>query len=190
MVSILRLIVGTAVYGKAPYKQVLSHGFVMDEKGVKMSKSQWNAVAPSEITKKYGADILRLWACSVDYQADCSMGQNILKQVSENYRKVRNTFRFLMANLDDNTFTKEDCLPFNELSDLNKYMLVRLNDMVDECIPAYNDIRFGDIVTTLSTMMTNELSAYYLDYTKDILYIEKTDHVVHVVKYRLYFIQL
>lgn len=169
------LIVGTAVYGKAPYKQVLSHGFVMDEKGVKMSKSQWNAVAPSEITKKYGADILRLWACSVDYQADCSMGQNILKQVSENYRKVRNTFRFLMANLDDNTFTKEDCLPFNELSDLNKYMLVRLNDMVDECIPAYNEYRFGDIVTTLSTMMTNELSAYYLDYTKDILYIEKTD---------------
>lgn len=169
------LIVGTAVYGKAPYKQVLSHGFVMDEKGVKMSKSQWNAVAPSEITKKYGADILRLWACSVDYQADCSMGQNILKQVSENYRKVRNTFRFLMANLDDNTFTKEDCLPFNELSDLNKYMLVHLNDMVDECIPAYNEYRFGDIVTTLSTMMTNELSAYYLDYTKDILYIEKTD---------------
>ena len=80
------LIVGTAVHGKAPYKQVLSHGFVMDEKGVKMSKSQWNAVAPSEITKKYGADILRLWACSVDYQADVSMGQKILKQVSENYR--------------------------------------------------------------------------------------------------------
>lgn len=169
------LIVGTAVYGKAPYKQVLSHGFVMDEKGVKMSKSQWNAVAPSEITKKYGADILRLWACSVDYQADCSMGQNILKQVSENYRKVRNTFRFLMANLDDNTFTKADCLPFNELSDLNKYILIRLNDMVEECIPAYNEYRFGDVVTTLSTMMTNELSAYYLDYTKDILYIEKTD---------------
>ena len=82
------LIVGTAVYGQSPYKQVLSHGFVMDEKGVKMSKSQWNAVAPGEITKKYGADILRLWASSVDYQADCSMGQNILKQVSENYRPL------------------------------------------------------------------------------------------------------
>lgn len=170
------LIVGTAVYGKAPYKQVLSHGFVMDEKGVKMSKSQWNAVAPGEITKKYGADILRLWACSVDYQADCSMGQNILKQISENYRKVRNTFRFLMANLDDNTFTSENCIDFNELSQLNQYILVRLKDVIDECIPAYNEYRFGDVVAMLSNLMTNELSAYYLDYAKDILYIEDVDN--------------
>lgn len=169
------LIIGTAVYGQSPYKQVLSHGFVMDEKGVKMSKSQWNAVAPSEITKKYGADILRLWACSVDYQADCSMGQNILKQVSENYRKVRNTFRFLMANLDDNTFTKENCLDLNELSQLNQYILVRLNDAIKECKKAYTEYRFSDVVMTLSTLMTNELSAYYSDYTKDILYIEKLD---------------
>ena len=170
------LIVGTAIYGKAPYKQVLSHGFVMDEKGVKMSKSQWNAVAPGEITKKNGADILRLWASSVDYQADCSMGQNILKQVSENYRKVRNTFRFLMANLDDNTFTAKDCLPANELTKLDQYILVLLNDAVDTCIKAYNEYRFADVVSTLTNLMTNVLSAYYLDYTKDILYIEKTDN--------------
>ena len=169
------LIIGTAVYGKAPYRQVLSHGFVMDEKGVKMSKSQWNAVAPSEITKKYGADILRLWACSVDYQADCSMGQNILKQISENYRKVRNTFRFLMANLDDQMFTKENCLPFEELDALNQYILVRLNDVVQSCEKAYVEYRFADIVQTLSNLMTNELSAYYLDYTKDILYIENIE---------------
>ena len=169
------LIVGTAVYGKAPYKEVLSHGFVMDEKGVKMSKSQWNAVAPSEITKKYGADILRLWASSVDYQADCSMGQNILKQVSENYRKVRNTFRFLMANLDDHSFGKEDCLPFDQLEPLNQYILVRLKDVVQSCEKAYAEYRFADVVQTLSNLMTNELSAYYLDYTKDILYIEKLD---------------
>ena len=83
------------MHGHSPYKQVLSHGFVMDGKGVKMSKSQWNAVAPGEITKKYGADILRLWATSVDYQADCSMSDEILKQISEQYRKVRNTFRFM-----------------------------------------------------------------------------------------------
>ena len=112
------LIIGTAVHGHSPYKQVLSHGFVMDGKGVKMSKSQWNAVAPGEITKKYGADILRLWATSVDYQADCSMSDEILKQISEQYRKVPNM---------------------------------------------------------LSNLMTNELSAYYMDYTKDILYIEKKD---------------
>lgn len=169
------LIIGTAVYGQAPYKQVLSHGFVMDEKGVKMSKSQWNSVAPSEITKKFGADILRLWATSVDYQADCSMGQNILKQVAENYRKVRNTFRFLMANLDNNTFTKEDLLPTNELSLLNQYILVKLNKVVDECVKAYDEYRFADVVSTLTNFMTNELSAYYLDYTKDILYILHED---------------
>ena len=169
------LIIGTAVYGKAPYRQVLSHGFVMDEKGVKMSKSQWNAVAPGEITKKYGADILRLWATSVDYQADCSMGQNILKQISENYRKVRNTFRFLMANLDDNDFGKDDCLSFDELDSLNQYILVRLNDVVQTCKKAYVEYRFADVVQTLSNLMTNELSAYYLDYTKDILYIEQID---------------
>lgn len=169
------LIVGTAVYGKAPYKQVLSHGFVMDEKGVKMSKSQWNAVAPGEITKKYGADILRLWATSVDYQADCSMGQNILKQVSENYRKVRNTFRFLMANLDNNTFAKADLVPTNDLSNLNKYILVKLNKVADVCLDAYDEYRFADVVSTLTNFMTNELSAYYLDYTKDILYILNAD---------------
>lgn len=169
------LIVGTAVYGKAPYKHVLSHGFVMDENGRKMSKSQWNAVAPAEITKKYGADILRLWAASVDYQADCSMGNKILKQITEAYRKIRNTFRFLVANLDDNTFTQKDLLDANSLSDLNKYILVLLNDAVDECINAYNEFRFADVVSTLTTLMTSELSAYYLDYAKDILYVEKED---------------
>jgi isoleucyl-tRNA synthetase len=165
------LIVGTAVYGKAPYKQVLSHGFVMDEKGVKMSKSQWNAVAPSEITKQYGADILRLWATSVDYQADCSMGKNILKQVSENYRKVRNTLRFLLANLDNNTFTKEDVIPVEQMSELNQYIIVLLEEAAEYCIKAYNEYRFADVVSTLTNLMTNELSSYYLDYTKDILYI-------------------
>ena len=172
------LIVGVAVHGKSPYKQVLSHGFVMDEKGQKMSKSLWNAVAPAQITSKQGADVLRLWACSVDYQADASMGQTILKQVSENYRKVRNTFRFLMANLDNNTFSAKDCLPLSELSDLNKYILIRLQEVNDAAIKAYNEYRFSDVVSMLTNLMTNELSAYYLDYTKDILYIEKEDDKV------------
>lgn len=169
------LIIGTAVYGSAPYKQVLSHGFVMDEKGEKMSKSRWNAVAPSQITKKFGADILRLWSTSVDYQADVSMGDNILKQVAENYRKVRNTFRFLMANLDNNQFTKEDLVPVEQLSKLDQYILIRLQQVSDEVIKAYNEYRFADVVSLLTNIMTNELSAYYLDYTKDILYIEKED---------------
>ncbi len=166
------LIIGTAIHGRSPYKNCLSHGFVMDEKGVKMSKSQWNAVAPGEITKKQGADVLRLWACSVDYQADASMGQKILKQMSNDYRKVRNTLRFLMANLDHQTFTKEDCLLFNELAPLNKYILVRLQEIIPTVKRAYDQYRFADAVSTMSNFMTNDLSAYYMDYTKDILYCD------------------
>ena len=170
------LIIGTAVHGRSPYKQVLSHGFVMDGKGVKMSKSQWNAVAPGEITKKYGADILRLWATSVDYQADCSMSDEILKQISEQYRKVRNTFRFMLANVNpEEDFTREDLVAIQDLPELDKYILVLLNEVNEKAIKAYKEYRFADITNMLSNLMTNELSAYYMDYTKDILYIEKKD---------------
>ena len=172
------LIVGTAVHGQSPYKQVLSHGFVMDGKGVKMSKSQWNAVAPGEITKKYGSDILRLWAASVDYQADCSMSDEILKQISENYRKVRNTFRFLLANIDAETdFTKADLVDAKELPALDQYMLIQLAEINAKARKAYSEYRFADVTSMLTTLMTNEFSAYYLDYTKDILYIERKDSV-------------
>ena len=172
------LIVGAAVHGQAPYRQVLSHGFVMDGKGVKMSKSQWNAVAPGEITKKFGADILRLWAASVDYQADCSMSDEIMKQISENYRKVRNTFRFLLANINnENDFTKEDLVDVATLPALDQYMLLLLNEANRKCQQAYKEYRFSDVTTLLTNLMTNEFSAYYLDYTKDILYIEKKDSV-------------
>ncbi|MEG0507411.1 MAG: isoleucine--tRNA ligase [Longicatena sp.] len=171
------LIVGTAVHGQAPYKQVLSHGFVMDGKGVKMSKSQWNAVAPSSITKQFGADILRLWAASVDYQADCSMSDELMKQVSENYRKVRNTFRFLLANINENDFTKADLQPIESLPLLDQYMMALLSDVNSKVQKAYKEYRFADVTSLLTNLMTNVFSAYYLDYTKDILYIEKQNDV-------------
>lgn len=167
------LIIGTAVHGQSPYKQVLSHGFVMDGKGVKMSKSQWNAVAPSEITKKYGADILRLWATTVDYQADCSMSEEIMKQCSENYRKVRNTFRFLLANISPEDFTKKDLVPVSELPEIDQYMISLLNEVNRNAQKAYKEYRFADVTGALTNVMTNEFSSYYLDFTKDILYIEK-----------------
>ncbi|MCI8541339.1 MAG: isoleucine--tRNA ligase [Erysipelotrichaceae bacterium] len=167
------LIVGTAVHGKAPYKQVLSHGFVMDGKGVKMSKSQWNAVAPAEITKKYGADILRLWAASVDYQADCSMSDEILKQCAELYRKVRNTFRFLLANIHADDFSSADLIEPQDLRESDQYMIVLLNELNEKVQKAYQEYRFADATSLMANLMTNELSAYYLDYTKDILYIEQ-----------------
>lgn len=169
------LIIGTAVHGKSPYKQVLSHGFCMDEKGVKMSKSQWNAVAPSKVTSQYGADILRLWATSVDYQADCSMGDNILKQVSENYRKVRNTFKFLLGNINPADFTKADIVPTEQLTVIDKHVLVQLYELSKDVKAAYDSYDFPTITTKLTTFMTNVLSAYYTDFTKDILYIEKKD---------------
>ena len=150
----------------------------MDGKGVKMSKSQWNAVAPSEITKKYGADILRLWATTVDYQADCSMSEEIMKQCSENYRKVRNTFRFLLANISPDDFTKEDLIPVKELPEIDQYMILLLNEVNRNAQKAYKEYRFADVTGALTNLMTNEFSSYYLDFTKDILYIYLLFHAV------------
>lgn len=169
------LIVGSAVYGRAPYKEVLSHGFVMDEKGVKMSKSQWNAVSPSKITTQYGADILRLWATSVDYQQDVSMGDKILKQISENYRKVRNTFKFMLGNINPEDFKQADMLDVETLTLVDKHILVKLQELNKLVKAAYISYDFPLITKELTNFMTNTLSAYYLDFTKDILYIEKRD---------------
>lgn len=169
------LIIGTAVYGHAPYKQILSHGFVMDEKGVKMSKSQWNAVSPSRITSQYGADILRLWATSVDYQQDVSIGEGIMKQISENYRKVRNTFKFILGNLNPEDFDAKDMLEIKDLTEVDQHVVVLLNELNTEVKKAYITYDFPFITTKLTNFMTNILSAYYLDFTKDILYIEKQD---------------
>lgn len=169
------LIIGTAVYGKAPYKQVLSHGFIMDGKGEKMSKSKGNTVNPKNIIKQYGADILRLWASSIDYQADGRISDEIIKQNAENYRKVRNTFRFLMANVNETDFTKNDLVDYDKLELIDKYMIVLLKEVNDKVIKAYNEYKFADVCNSLTNLMTNEFSAYYLDFTKDILYIEGKD---------------
>lgn len=166
------LIIGTAIHKQAPYKSVLSHGFVMDEKGEKMSKSLGNAVSPKEINQKYGADILRLWATSVDYQADCRIGDNIVKQAAESYRKVRNTFKFILGNISKENFDLSKYISYDNLSNLNKYILIELNELVKTVKKAYLAYDFPQVTSTLINFMTNTLSAYYFDYTKDILYIE------------------
>ena len=171
------LIIGTAVHGKAPYRQVLSHGFVMDENGEKMSKSRGNSVSPKEVTNKFGADILRLWATSIDYQADCRIGDNIIKQCSETYRKVRNTFRFLLANVGEEDFTTADLQNLASLPISDQYMIALLADVNEKARKAYKEYRFSDVVTALTNLMTNDFSAYYLDYAKDILYIERKDSI-------------
>ncbi len=166
------LIIAVAMYGVAPYRQVLSHGFILDGKGEKMSKSGGNSVSPEKVMKQYGADILRLWGASIDYQADVRVSDDILKQCAENYRKVRNTFRFLLANIHPEDFTEHELVAVKNLTDIDKYMIIKLNEVIEEVIKSYDEFDFANVTGTLTNYMTNELSAYYLDFTKDILYIE------------------
>ena len=118
------LIIAVAMYGVAPYRQVLSHGFILDGKGEKMSKSGGNSVSPEKVMKQYGADILRLWGASIDYQADVRVSDDILKQCAENYRKVRNTFRFLLANINPEDFTEHELVAVKDLTDIDNYMII------------------------------------------------------------------
>ena len=167
------LIIGTAVHGKAPYKTVLSHGFTLDGKGLKMSKSGGNAVDPIKTINKWGADILRLWATTVDFQSDVRISDDILKKVSESYRKVRNTMRFLLGNLND--FKDTDVLPVNQLESVDQYMLAKLNDLMDAYHKSMDSYNFSEANKEILNYFTNTLSAFYMDFTKDILYIEKAD---------------
>ncbi|UCZ51807.1 isoleucine--tRNA ligase [Bacillus shivajii] len=164
-----------AVTGKAPYKAVLSHGFTLDGEGRKMSKSLGNVIIPDKVMKQLGADILRLWVASVDYQADVRVSDNILKQVAEVYRKIRNTFRFLLGNVHD--FNPEtNTVAFEDLSELDQYMLVKLNDLVKEVKGSYEDYQFASVYNRIHNFCTIELSSFYMDIAKDTLYIQHADH--------------
>ncbi len=167
------LIIGTAVYDKAPYKTVLSHGFVLDGKGNKMSKSLGNTVDPIKLVNQYGADILRLWATSVAYQSDVRISNDIMKQVAENYRKIRNTMRFVLGNLSD--FKASDLIEISKLEGVDQYMLVELNQLMKGYEEAFNQYDFAEANQLILNCFTNTLSAFYMDFTKDILYIEKAD---------------
>lgn len=160
-----------AVTGKAPYKGVLSHGFALDGDGRKMSKSLGNVVVPEKVMKQLGGDILRLWVASVDYQADVRVSDAILKQVAEVYRKIRNTFRFLLGNLADFN-PKTDTVSVNELREVDRYMLVKLNKLTKEVKNAYENYEFAAIYHHVHNFCTIELSSFYLDFAKDVLYIE------------------
>ncbi|MCP8616585.1 isoleucine--tRNA ligase [Salirhabdus salicampi] len=163
-----------AVTGKAPYKSVLSHGFVNDGEGRKMSKSIGNVIVPSKIMKQFGGDILRLWVASVDYQSDVRISDDILKQVAEVYRKVRNTFRFLLGNLHDfdpNT----DSVSEENLEEVDRYMLARLQQLTSKVRNAYDTYEFSVIYHSVHNFCTIDLSSFYLDFAKDILYIEAKD---------------
>ena len=155
--------------GKAPYKSVLTHGFVVDEKGHKMSKSVGNVVAPDSIIKQYGADVLRLWVASADYTGDVSISNNIIKQLSDAYRRIRNTCRFMLGNFSDFDVAK-DMRSINEMSELDRFILHRLHYVVKRCIDSYEKYEFHTIYHTLHNFCTVDLSAFYLDIIKDRLY--------------------
>lgn len=165
------LITGVATTGKAPYKTLVSHGFVLDGEGKKMSKSMGNVVDPNKIADTLGSDILRLWVASVDYQADVRLSNDLIKQVSESYRKVRNTMKFLLGNLFDyhNDLHHQ---PFDQLSDIDQYVLYKNNELIKEVLESYDDYRF-DLVYRKITHFVTFLSSFYLDPSKDVLYIEK-----------------
>ncbi|GBU10450.1 isoleucyl-tRNA synthetase [Erysipelotrichaceae bacterium] len=167
------LITGIATTGKAPYKSVLSHGFVLDGKGHKMSKSLGNIIDPLKLTKTFGADIIRLWVASVDYQADVRISDEILKQVAESYRKIRNTYRFLLGNLAE--FTTENIIPYEDLTEVDQYMMAAFQVYVNNITTAIDSYKFSEIFKETMQFVSNELSAFYLDYAKDILYIEAKD---------------
>jgi isoleucyl-tRNA synthetase len=164
-----------AVTGKAPYKGILSHGFVLDGEGRKMSKSLGNVVVPAKVMNQLGADILRLWVASVDYQADVRVSDPILKQVAEVYRKIRNTFRFLLGNLDDfNPVT--DAVAFADLREVDQFMLVKLNKLIKHVNKSFENYEFAGVYHAVNNFCTLDLSAFYLDFAKDILYIEAADN--------------
>jgi len=164
------LLEGTASYGFAPYKSVLTHGFILDEKGRKMSKSLGNVVAPQEIIEQYGADILRLWTVSEDYTEDIKIGKKVIKGIAEDYRKIRNTLRFLLGNLYDFN-PDEDKVEFDKLHEFDRWMLSYLQVVIKEIHNYYREYQFYRAFNRLKAFINRELSAVYLDVLKDRLYV-------------------
>jgi isoleucyl-tRNA synthetase len=177
------LLTSVAVNGHAPYKTVLTHGFALDEQGRKMSKSLGNVVDPSIVIEggknqkqdpPYGADVLRLWVSSVDYSSDVPLGKNILKQMADVYRKIRNTARFLLGNLHDFDPAK-DAVPYDQLPELDRYMLHRMTEVFADIDDAFQTYQFFRFFQTVQNFCVVDLSNFYLDIAKDRLYISAAD---------------
>ena len=162
--------------GRAPFESILSHGFVVDGKGLKMSKSLGNAISPDEILKKYGADILRIWVASSNYDEDLRIDYSILEQNAEAYRKIRNTFRYLLGNLNDN-FSEIDFenLDIKKLPELEQYMLNKIYLLNDNFQKNFKSYSFHNLYKELLNFCTVDLSAFYFDIRKDTLYCDKID---------------
>ncbi len=177
------LLTSVATNGKAPYRTVLTHGFTLDEQGRKMSKSQGNVIDPAIVIEggknqksepPYGADVLRLWVSSVDYSSDVPISKNILKQMSDAYRKIRNTARFLLGNLHDFN-PVENSVPYEQLPELDRYMLQEMTIVLDEVTEAFKKYDFSTFFQMIVSFCVSDLSNFYLDIAKDRLYISASD---------------
>lgn len=168
------LLTSVAINGIAPYKQVLTHGWTVDGQGKKMSKSLGNGISPQDVIKEYGADILRLWVLSSDYQSDVSLSKDILKQITEVYRKMRNTARYILGNTSDFDPDK-DMVSYNELQEIDKYALLKLNDLVRKCTESYDKYDFHEAYQAINVFCVTDMSSFYLDIIKDRLYTAKAN---------------
>ena len=167
------LLTSVATKGKAPYKEVLTHGYTVDGQGRKMSKSEGNVIAPQEMIKQYGADILRLWVLSSDYQSDVGISKDIMKQVAEVYRKIRNTARYILGNIND--FDVNNSVKYEDLQELDKWALMKLNHLIKDCTKAFDEYDFNKAYQALNTFCVVDMSNFYLDIIKDRLYTRKKD---------------
>ncbi len=168
------LLTSIAAKGVAPYKMVITHGMIVDQNGDKFSKSKGNGTSPEVIINQYGADVLRLWVVSADYKTDMRISEEILKQLSEAYRKIRNTARYIMGNIHD--FNPDtDCVPFEEMCEMDRWSLTRLNDIVGRVLEAYRSYEFHMIYHTIHNFCVVDMSNFYLDVIKDRLYTSKKD---------------
>ena len=166
--------VGATGVAEAPFRAVLTHGWVVDGEGKAMHKSLGNSISPDDIVKKYGAELVRLWAASSDYHADVRCSDNIFKQLSETYRKIRNTARIMMANLGD--FNPDtDMVAFEDMLEIDRWIVAETNNLVKQCLDAYDEYEFHLVYHNINKFCTIQLSKLYIDMTKDRLYVEKAD---------------
>ena len=169
------LIVNSAIEKRAPFNQILTHGFVVDADGKKMSKSVGNVVSPQQVTNKLGADILRLWVASTDYSAELNISDEILKRVTDTYRRIRNTIRFLISNLEDFDENSSEFSNFSDFSEIDIYM-INYNKVFEEKVRSlYHTYEFHTLVNYIKTYCSEQLGSFYLDIVKDRLYTEKSD---------------
>ena len=172
--SSLLTAVGATGKAEAPFRAVLTHGWVVDGEGKAMHKSLGNSISPDDIVKKYGAELVRLWAASSDYHADVRCSDNIFKQLSESYRKIRNTARIMMANLGD--FNPDtDMVAYDDMLEIDQWIVAETNKLVKQCLEAYDEYEFHIVYHAINKFCTIELSKLYIDITKDRLYVEKAD---------------